>query len=238
MTALMGIDARLKLARLYLCTDARQEQGDLPDFLEAVLQGGVDLVQIRQKGMDKAAELDVLALARRIAMPYQGLVVVNDSPAVAGEFRADVLHLGQDDEKPKRARKSLHEWAKIGMSTHDPKQLKAAIADRDVDYFCVGPVWQTPTKPDYTPAGLDLVRAAAAAAPPSDPGAKPWFAIGGIADDTIDQVIEAGARRVVVVRAICDAPDPEAAARRLKDRLRQAWRDDPAMEAYSIRAVQ
>jgi len=234
----MGIETRLKLARLYLCTDAREAQGDFADFVEAALSGGVDLIQLRQKGLDPAHEVELLQQMRKIAQPYQALVVVNDSPAVAEKFNSDVLHLGQDDGSPRKARKSLHQWARIGRSTHDPRQVADAVQDTDVDYFAVGPIWATPTKPGRPAVGLDLIRTAAEIAPPSDVTSKPWFAIGGIDAGNLDQVLDAGARRVVVVRAITEASDPEAAARQLKDRLRQAWRDDPAMEQYLFGAIQ
>lgn len=232
----MGIDHRLNMAKLYLCTDAREKQGDLPDFLRAVFAGGVDLVQIRQKNMKPEDELAALGVARDVAFGHQGLVVVNDNPQLAHEFASDVLHLGQDDEAPAKARPLLHQWAKIGRSTHSTEQADAAIADPEVDYFCVGPVWQTPTKPDYTPVGLDLVKYAVDKAQPMEPGIKPWFAIGGIDHSTIDQVLEVGARRVCVVRAIYDADDPQEAASKLSEKLRQAWREDPRAEKYAFQA--
>ena len=237
MTALMGLDARLRLARLYLCTDAREKQGDLEDFLTAAFAGGVDIVQIRQKKMSRAAELAALEVAREAAEPHQTIVCVNDSPSLAGAFSADMLHLGQTDGSARRARRHLHEWARIGRSTHAPDQTDEAISDPDVDYFCVGPVYATPTKPDYVPVGLGLVRHAARVAPVADLDAKPWFAIGGIDLGNLDEVIEAGARRVVVVRAITDAADPKAAAEQLKNRLRAAWADDPALASYALRAA-
>ena len=237
MTALMGLHARLRLARLYLCTDAREDRGDLAEFLGAAYAGGVDIVQIRQKRMSRRAELAALEVARAAAEPHQGLVCVNDSSSLAQEFGADLLHLGQTDGPARRARRRLHRWALIGRSTHAPAELDAAVADDDVDYFCAGPVFATPTKPDDTPVGLELLRYAATQAPPADVASKPWFAIGGIDRHTIGSVLAAGARRVCVVRAITDADDPEAAARALADRLRQAWRDDTAMERYSLAAM-
>lgn len=237
VTALMSLDTRLRLARLYLCTDARQEQGDLADFLAAAFAGGVDIVQIRQKGMDPDAELAALEVARTAAQRYQGIVCVNDSAELAGRFAADMLHLGQSDEPPKKARPLLHQWALIGRSTHSPKQAKKAAADRHADYFCVGPVYATSTKPGYEPVGLDLVREAASIAPVADIAAKPWFAIGGITADNLDDVIAAGARRVCVVQAITRAANPEAAAQTLSARLSEAWRSDPAMERYSFAAA-
>ncbi|MVA77322.1 thiamine phosphate synthase [Auraticoccus sp. F435] len=234
MTALTGVDTRLRMARLYLCTDTRAEQGDFADFAAEVFAGGVDVLQVREKGLDPERELEVLQQARRAAAPHQALVSVNDDPVLAGRFAADVLHLGQTDAPPAEARRHLHRWARIGRSTHTPEQMRAADADPEVDYFCVGPVWATPTKPDYVPAGLDLVRAAAVQAPPHDPASKPWFAIGGIDQTNLEDVLVAGARRVVVVRAITRADDPRAAAHALKSRLNQAWRDDPAMTASGL----
>jgi thiamine-phosphate pyrophosphorylase len=237
VTALMGLLARLRLARLYLCTDARERQGDLEAFLSAAFAGGVDMVQIRQKGMGRKRELAALEVAREAAAPHQGIVCVNDSADLAGRFQADMLHLGQSDGKAVDARRRLHRWALIGRSTHSRRQTDRAIDDPDVDYFCVGPVFATPTKPEYEPVGLDLVRYAARTAPVATIESKPWFAIGGISSNNIDDVIEAGARRVVVVRAITQASDPERAARELRDKLQAAWRADPELERYSFQAA-
>ena len=237
VTALMGLEARLRLARLYLCTDAREKKGDLGSFLQAAFAGGVDIVQIRRKDMKPEAELAALEIARQAAAPYQGIVCVNDSAELAGQFQADMLHLGQADGSAARARQYLHRWALIGRSTHAPRQADKAIKDRNVDYFCVGPVYATSTKPDYQPVGLDLVRYAARKVPVAVIKSKPWFAIGGISLDNIDDVIEAGARRVCVVRAITQASDPQEAALRLISKLRAAWKADPAMERYTIQAL-
>jgi thiamine-phosphate pyrophosphorylase len=237
VTVMMSLAHRLRTARLYLCTDARERQGDLPDFLRAAFAGGVDVVQIRQKDMARDAELAALEVARSAAVGTQAIVCVNDSPRVARAFAADMLHLGQTDGPAKKARRSLHDWALIGRSTHTPEQVDEAAADAEVDYFAVGPVHATPTKPDYVPVGLDLVRYAARVAPVGDVSSKPWFAIGGLDADNLDEVLQAGARRVVVVRAITEASDPEAAARVLKDRLRQAWSDDPALASYALRSA-
>ena len=234
---MMSLAHRLRAARLYLCTDARERQGDLAAFLTAAFAGGVDVVQIRQKGMTREAELAALEVARSAAVRTSGIVCVNDSPKVAKAFAADMLHLGQTDGSARRARRSLHEWALIGRSTHTPQQVEQAVGDAEVDYFAVGPVHATPTKPDYVPVGLDIVRHAARVAPVAEVDAKPWFAIGGLDAGNLDEVIEAGARRVVVVRAITEASDPEAAARVLKQRLGQAWSDDPALASYALRSA-
>lgn len=231
MTALRGVDARLRSARLYLCTDTRSRQGDFEDFAAEVFAGGVDILQVREKGLDPERELEVLQQARRAAAATSGLVSVNDDPVLGGRFSTDVLHLGQTDGSAGAARRHLHRWAVIGRSTHTPEQLQEAVGDPDVDYFCTGPVWATPTKPDYVPAGLGLVRAAARTAPPQVAGSKPWFAIGGIDLQNLDEVLAAGARRVVVVRAITGAEDPRAAARAFRTRLNEVWREDPGMAA-------
>jgi thiamine-phosphate pyrophosphorylase len=233
----MGLDARLRLARLYLCTDARERQGDLEEFLTAAFAGGVDIVQIRQKGMKPKAELAALEVARHAAAPYQAIVCVNDSAELGGRFSADMLHLGQRDGEASVARRPLHRWALIVRSTHSTGQADRAIADPDVDYFCVGPIFATPTKPDGEPVGLSMVRYAAHRAPVATMAAKPWFAVGGINGSNVDDVIEAGARRICVVRAITQAADPEQAARELRNKLQAKWRSDPAMERYSFQAA-
>ena len=233
----MGLDARLRLAKLYLCTDARERQGDLEDFLTAALAGGVDIIQIRQKGMKPRAELAALEVARHAAATHQAIVCVNDSAELAGRFSADMLHLGQSDGEASAARRPLHRWALIGRSTHSSRQVEHAIADPDVNYFCVGPIFATRTRPDEDPVGLSLVRYAAEQAPVATMEAKPWFAVGGINASNLDDVIEAGARRICVVRAITQASDPQQAARQLRDKLQAAWRNDPAMERYSFQAA-
>lgn len=236
MTALMGIDARMRLAKLYLTTDARVEQGDLAEFLQAAFAGGVDIVQIREKDMATKQLLDVLEVARDVAFPHNGLVCVNDSPEIAHRFQADVLHVGQHDAAPSEARKQVHKWAQIGQSTHDEADIARSLADKAVNYLTVGPVYATSPDPRYAPPGLDLVRTAARLCPPGDPSSKPWFAIGGIEPGTVDEVLAAGARRVAVVGAITQADDPEAAARALARRVRKAWDDDPAMEKVALGA--
>lgn len=237
MTALMGLAARLRLARLYLCTDARERTGDLAEFLAAVFAGGVDLVQIRQPGLAPEVELAALKVARAAAEPYGGIVAVHESAELAGRFGADLLHLGSGAESAGQARRHLHTFALVGRSASTPAEADAARDDRDVDYFCVGPVYATPTEPDAFPVGLDLVSQAAQMAPPHELGAKPWFAVGGINADTLGPVLAAGARRVVVVRALTEADDPRAAAEALSRRVAEAWRADPAMQRYTFAAA-
>ena len=237
VTALMGLDARLRLAKLYLITDARTKQGDLADFLRAAFAGGVDIVQIREKGMPREAALEVLELARTTAMLHQNIVCVNDSAALAGEFHADMLHLGQADGPSAPARAQLHRWALLGRSTHSSAEVDAALADKDVDYLTVGPVYATSVNPEYPPVGLEPVRHAARVAPVATITSKPFFAIGGIGRDNLDAVIAAGARRVAVAGAITKASDPQHAAAQLRRRLQEAWDAEPGMERYVMEAL-
>jgi thiamine-phosphate pyrophosphorylase len=205
-----------------LCTDARRERGDLAAFAEAALGGGVDIIQLRDKGssgerqhgpLEAGDELAALEVLADVARRYGALLAVNDRADIALAAGSDVLHLGQDDLPLPIARDIVGPRPLIGRSTHDYDQVVAAAAE-PVDYFCVGPCWPTPTKPGRPAAGLALVRAAAELR--TD---KPWFAIGGIDEQRLPEVLDAGAHRVVVVRAITAADDPQAAARRLKAML-------------------
>jgi thiamine-phosphate pyrophosphorylase len=216
---------RLASASLYLCTDARRERGDLAEFAEAALAGGVDIIQLRDKGspgeqqfgpLEALHELEALEVLADAARRHDALLAVNDRADIALAAGADVLHLGQDDLPLPIARGIIGPRPVIGRSTHDRAQASAAVAE-EVDYFCVGPCWPTPTKPGRPAPGLDLVRATAELA--TD---KPWFAIGGIDEARLPEVLAAGARRIVVVRAITAADDPRAAAQRLKARLAEA----------------
>ncbi|MFC5662069.1 thiamine phosphate synthase [Kitasatospora misakiensis] len=206
---------RLGAARLYLCTDARREQGDLAEFLDAVLAGGVDIVQLRDKGLEAKQELAALELFADACRRHGKLLAVNDRADVAHAAGPDVLHLGQDDLPVPAARAILGEDVLIGRSCHAESEVDAAAVEPGVDYFCTGPVWPTPTKPGRFAPGLGLVEYAAKLST-----ARPWFAIGGIDLDNLDEVLDAGARRVVVVRAITAAADPGAAAAEFARRLR------------------
>ena len=209
--------ARLADARLYLCTDARRSRGDLPEFLDAVLGAGVDIVQLREKGLEAGEELALLEVFANACRRHGRLLAVNDRADVALATGADVLHLGQDDLPVPVARRILGPGPLIGRSSHSPVQSDAAAAEPGVDYFCAGPLWTTPTKPGRPATGLGLPAHVARQHP-----ARPWFAIGGISLDRLDDVLAAGATRVVVVRAITEADDHAAATRAFARRLYQA----------------
>jgi thiamine-phosphate pyrophosphorylase len=213
-----GLDAearrdRLDRARLYLCTGMRP---DLAEFADAALAGGVDVLQLREKGLEAGPELAALEVLAEACARHDALLAVNDRADVAHAAGADILHLGQGDLPVPAARALLGEGPLIGRSTHAEAEADAAAVERGADYFCTGPVWPTPTKPGRPAPGLGLVRHTAALAP-----ARPWFAIGGIDADNLDQVLDAGARRVVVVRALTEADDPGAAAARFAKRVRE-----------------
>lgn len=209
--------ATLATARLYLCTDSRRDRGDLADFLDAVLPNGVDIVQLREKNLEAADELAALEVMADACRRHSSLLAVNDRADLAVAAGADVLHLGQRDLTPVTARRIVGPDVLIGMSSHSVEQARAAASADEVDYFCLGPIWSTPTKPGRPHIGLAPVAALAA-----EEVARPWFGIGGIDESTLDQVLDAGARRVVVVRVLTEAADPAAVAARLADRLAAA----------------
>ncbi|MET4588968.1 thiamine phosphate synthase [Arthrobacter sp. 754] len=209
-------------ARLYLCTDARRDRGDFGEFVEAAFAGGVDIIQLRDKGIEAAEELELLAVLRAAAERHGRLWAVNDRADIALLSGAPVFHIGQQDLPVASARSLLGANGVIGLSTHTPEQVEGAIRlssalstpDGGLDYFCVGPVWATPTKPGRAAVGLELVQYAAEAvkAAGGDQATVPWFAIGGIDLGNVEKVVAAGAGRIVVVRAITEADDPAAAA--------------------------
>jgi thiamine-phosphate pyrophosphorylase len=205
---------RLAAARLYLCTDGRRERGDLAEFLDVVLDAGVDIVQLREKGLEAGDELALLEVFAAACQRHGRLLAVNDRADLALAAGADILHLGQNDLPVPVARSILGPGPVVGRSSHSPAQAGAAAAEPGTDYFCAGPVWATPTKPGRKGLGLGLIEHVAGQRPD-----RPWFAIGGITLDNLDDVLAAGATRVVVVRAITDAADPAAAARAFAQRL-------------------
>lgn len=205
-------------ARLYLCTDSRSRTGDLEGFLDAVLSAGVDIVQLREKGLEARTEIRLLEVFAAAAERHGALFAVNDRADIARAVSAPILHLGQEDLPVAAAREIVGPEVLIGRSTHDPEQAAAAREQDGVAYYCTGPVWETPTKPGRAAAGIPLLDFATA-----QQDTRPWFAIGGIESlARLDEVITHGARRAVVVRAITEAEDPGAAAAAFAARLRTA----------------
>jgi thiamine-phosphate pyrophosphorylase len=196
---------RLDKALLYLVCDERSDE-----FLEAALDGGVDIVQLRIKDTPDEQVLEAAQRYRRLCTAAGALLIVNDRPDLALAADADGVHVGQDDVAVAAARAVVGADRLVGLSTHSPEQITGAAG---VDYIGVGPVHATPTKPGRPPVGLELVGYAAANC------ALPFFAIGGIDTTNVSAVRDAGARRVAIVRALTQAQDPESTARALRATL-------------------
>jgi thiamine-phosphate pyrophosphorylase len=208
---LVAARERLRRARLYLVVEAAAEP-----VLGPALRGGVDMVQLRDKDAGDEELLRAAARFRSICSEHGALFWLNDRPDLALAARADGVHVGQADSSVTEVRSVVGPDMLIGLSTHSPEQFDAAL-ESGADQLSVGPVWETPTKAGRPAAGLDYVRYAAAH------GADvPWFAIGGIDLNNVGEVIAAGARRIVVVRAIRDADDPERVAGVLHQVVRAA----------------
>ena len=198
---------RLEAARLYVVTDARQRRDDLPEFLDAILSAGCDAVQLREKDAEAGDLLRWGEVFREATAKYRALFIVNDRPDVALALDADGVHGGQNDLPAAMSRQILGPDAIIGLSCHSAEDHDNAPPE--ADYVTAGPVFQTPTKPGKPGTGLELVERAAKTLD------RTWFAIGGIDPRTLPAVVEAGATRIVVLRAITEAPDPAEAVRQL-----------------------
>ncbi len=209
---------RLRASRLYLVCGVPgdpPDAGRLPDLLRAAVAGGTDIVQLRDKRLGDDELTAVAHAARALCERIGALFVVNDRPAVAAEVQADGIHVGQDDLPVEQVREIVGPEMLIGLSTHAESEIDG-VDPALVDYIGVGPVHETPTKEGRPAVGVELVRYAAANA------RVPFFAIGGLNAENIDEVIEAGAGRAVVLRAIAAAADPQAAARELREKLGRA----------------
>lgn len=193
----MSLDGRT----LYLVCDATFAG------VEQALRGGVQIVQLRERALPDAALLRHACSLAELVHAHGGIFVINDRVDIALLCGADGVHVGQDDLPPEGVRRLTGEGLLIGLSTHSPAQIDAALG---VDYIGVGPVHATPTKPGRPAVGCELVRYAAAHA------RVPWFAIGGIDLASAPAVIAAGASRIAVVRALTDASDPQAVAEQLR----------------------
>lgn len=198
--------------RLYLCTGDRP---DLAAFLAECIEGGVDVVQLRDKQLDARPLLDRAAIAGHVCRDHGVPFILNDRPDLALACGADGVHVGQDDVPPAVARDILGPDAIVGFSTHARAELDAAEA-QPVDYLSAGPVDPTPTKPGRPGTGLGYVSYATARA------TRPWFVTGGVTPETVPAMAAAGARRFVVVRYLTEAADPRASAGRLRSAIDRA----------------
>jgi thiamine-phosphate pyrophosphorylase len=204
---------RLRDARLYFVAD----RDGMQHALDAALAGGADLFQLRDKDASDDELVAAAETAREKCRAAGALFLINDRPDLAVACDADGVHVGQDDTPVARAREIIGDDAIVGLSTHSMKQAQAGCRS-GADYIAVGPVHATPTKEGRPAIGVEPIKYAAAHV------SVPWFAIGGIDTKTVGDVVRAGARRIVVVRALTDADDPEAVARTLRTSLNGARR--------------
>ncbi len=190
-------------SHLYLVTSPTE---DLLDVVDAALQGGLTLVQYRDKDDDDNRRLAIAEQLCQLCHQYGALFLVNDRVDLAIAVDADGVHLGQQDIPIALARELLGSGKIIGRSTTNPNEMAAAIAE-GADYIGVGPVYATPTKPDKKPAGLEYLKYAAANCP------IPWYAIGGIDVSNLHEVLSTGATSVAVVRSFMQADNPRSFVR-------------------------
>ncbi len=200
---------RLAQMRLYLITGDQGDEVETARIVEAALEGGANVIQLRKKTMPKGEQYSMARVLRRLTLLHDALFIVNDHADIAIAADADGVHLGQDDLPPSVVRELPGFRDRlIGRSTHSLEQAKAAI-DEGADYIAVGPIYPTPTKAGRPAVGIELVAQVAAIAD------RPFLAVGGIDQENAPAVIEAGAKAIAVVRAVYDAADPAEATRRL-----------------------
>jgi thiamine-phosphate pyrophosphorylase len=208
--------------RLYLCTPDRP---DLALFVASCIEGGVDVVQLREKRLEAKPLLRRAALVRDVCADLGVPFIMNDRPDLALEVGADGVHVGQDDAPPSLARRILGPFAIVGLSTHAPEELDRSVLE-PVDYISAGPVVETPTKPGRQGTGADY---ASLAVRRSNALRRPVFVTGGVTPSTIPELAAAGVRHFVVVRWLTQADDPGAAARALRSAIdRTLSRDIPS----------
>lgn len=221
MTVLLSLASRLRLAKLHLIVDARRAEGDLAEFARQMIRVGVDVLQLRDASLTPGQRVSALRTLRQATQGTRALVLSDDADA-ASQAGIDGVHVrrGQDTVEVKAR---LHPWALAGRSAHNAAELAEAITDPGTDYLLVGKtVWDSAAR-ELPPFALPVRN-------------KPWFAVGGITADNIDEAVRRGTRRVCVSRAITWASDPVEAAAELAGVLRRAWARDPAGDAYSMAA--
>ena len=202
----------LRNRRLYLCTPDRP---DLCGFVEACIEGGVDIVQLREKHLEARQLLEKASALRSVCAARGVPFILNDRPDLALESGADGVHLGQDDAPVSLARRILGPDALVGLSTHSAGQLDASHTE-PVDYLSAGPVSPTPTKPGRAGTGTEYVSYATAHT------GRPVFVTGGVSPQTVGELVAAGAEHFVVVRYLTESDDPRGAAARLRAAIDEA----------------
>ena len=209
---------RLDRRHLYLCVGHRD---DLASFLPAVLRGGVDVVQLREKDLDDQIRISDATLMVPICRDFGVPFIMNDSPELAREVGADGVHVGQEDVSVSRCRELLGPEAIVGLSTHSSIEFDEAL-NQSATYFSAGPIVATPTKPGRAGTGVNYAVTSQAR---SD---RPVFVTGGVNVENVAGLVVAGLRHFVVVRALTESNDPEQAARRIRDEL------DAALSAVPV----
>lgn len=213
-----GNKSLLDSRKLYLVTnsDKFNSEDDFLDAIASALKGGVDILQLREKSMPAKKIIELGKKIKQLCLQYNVIFIVNDRVDIAAILEADGVHLGQDDLDVKSAREILKNInggnCIVGVSTHAPEQALDAVKD-GADYIGIGPVFATPTKEGRTPVGLDYITWA------SQNIDIPAFAIGGINEDNVNEVLKAGAKRIAAVRAIINADSPEKAAEAFLDKM-------------------
>ncbi len=230
VTALMGLEARLRLARTLVIIDTRHD--DPAAFVAALFAAGADIIQVRDPAASLETIRNVVETAQRIAMPMNKLVAVTGDLAAARQLMADVL-VGGPDLDPGLAHARLHEYALVGAPAFTADDCRRVAESEAVEFALVGPV-HLPSGSPATAPGLDLVRVAAETMPVADAKGTPWFAVGGITPERLGDVIGAGARRAgVVVTGDADLDD----VGRVSSALRQAWAGDASLQDFAFRAL-
>ncbi len=209
---------RLQNASLYFVAGrdipaGRLNNANFLSIVEKSIEGGIDIIQLREKNTPEKDIIDLGKEIKKLINKTDVVFIVNDRIDIALACEADGVHLGQDDLPVNEARTITPDGFIIGLSTHSPEQGKIAL-NTNADYFGIGPVFPTPTKPDYKAAGLEYVTWAA-----TNIKDLPWFAIGGISEENIDKITKAGAKKIAVVRAIMTAKDPLKITQLLKEKI-------------------
>jgi thiamine-phosphate pyrophosphorylase len=188
------------------------DASDMARVARSMIEGGVDLIQLRAKEKSIEEIIDLADRLHKITSEASVPLIVNDYPEVAARVPVEGVHVGQDDDSVAAARKKSGRDIIVGKSTHSLEQATVAQSE-GANYIGFGPIFATPTKPDYKPVGLANIKQV------HQNVTVPIFCIGGIKRDNLDQVIAAGARRIAIVSGLLKAPDITDYARQAKTTL-------------------